>query len=366
MEVGADGRPAVRNLEVHIVSDAYLGWDIGGAHLKLAWLDAAGRIDAVRQVACPLWQGVGALSQACAEAGLDLAAPDLAHAITMTGELCDVFERREDGVRDILAFVQTKLHALARVAVYAGESGWLDSAAAGRSAPAVASANWRALADFAALSGGDAIVLDIGSTTTDILPLASGRVACRGRDDRSRLACGELVYTGVARTPVFGVCAEVPLAGVWQPLVPEYFATMADVYILLGELRPNQDLMPSADGRNKDELACATRLARALGMDLAPHELPDVRAVARYLAEVQRHSIWRALELVASRGRYTASPPRIIGAGVGRFVARQLASMLGADYVDFATLAGADAATAEAVTMAAPAVAVAKLLWMRR
>ncbi len=110
---------------------------------------------------------------------------------------------------------------------------------------AVASANWLALGAFTAELIGDGVLIDIGSTTTDIIPITNGEVRCLGRDDASRLSWEELVYTGIVRTPVISVCSSVPLRGRRQPLVAEVFATMSDVYRLLGNIserpRPHAD-----------------------------------------------------------------------------------------------------------------------------
>ena len=46
----------------------------------------------------------------------------------------------------------------------------------------------------------DALLIDVGSTTADVVPIVAGRVAATGRNDLERLQAGELVYTGVLRT----------------------------------------------------------------------------------------------------------------------------------------------------------------------
>ena len=345
----------------------FFGWDIGGAHLKVASLDPSGRLIEVRQLACPLWQGLEQLDEACATLGLAGASASAVHAITMTGELCDIFHDRASGVREILARVTAQLDARARLRVYAGTDGWLTPDAAGAATAAVASANWHALATLVAEFVRDGILLDIGSTTTDVIPIEDGEVASRGRDDATRLEFGELVYTGVARTPVMAVCRKVPIQGRWQSLAAELFATMADVHRLLGELDESHDQLTSADGRAKDTTASARRLARMLGRDLDHDATPeDMRGVAAYLAGRQRRAIEDAVAVQASRATRRAHTLPLIGAGAGSFVAAQLARGSGREYLAFETLIGADAELARAAALAAPAVAVAKLAWMTR
>lgn len=343
----------------------FFGWDIGGAHLKLASLDAEGRLLAVRQLACPLWQGLAQLERACAELGVAAMAPRAVHAITMTGELCDVFIDRASGVRAILACLRRVLGAHADLRVYAGSAGWLSPVAAGAAATAVASANWLALARWVATSAHDGLLLDIGSTTTDIILIENGEVRCRGRDDATRLACAELVYTGVVRTPVMAVCQRVPMQGAWQGLAAEYFATMADVHRLLGQLAEDHDQMPTADGGGKLAADSARRLARMLGRDFGVDaSMAEMIGVARYIATAQRRSIEDALALQASRATCDAQRLPVLGAGAGAFVAAQVAQATTRGYRACAALLGVAAGLAAQAELAAPAVAVAKLAWL--
>lgn len=349
---------------------AWFGWDIGGAHLKLASLDEEGRLLAVHQIACPLWQGLAQLEQACAILGTAAMAPQAVHAVTMTGELCDVFADRASGVRDILAGLRRVLGPRATISVYGGEQGWLSPTMAAEAAHAVASANWLALASLVARSVTQGVLLDIGSTTTDVILIENGVVCCRGRDDAARLATGELVYTGVVRTPLMAVCRQVPVQGIWQNLAAEYFATMADVYRLLGLLDEAHDQMATADGRSKDIDASARRVARMLGRDFGSDaSLADMRGVARHVARAQAREIEDAVALQASRARSAGETLAIIGAGAGAFLAVQIAQSTGRQFVAFQTLLELDETAttlAAAAALAAPAVAVAKLARLAR
>ncbi|MEX2480911.1 MAG: hydantoinase/oxoprolinase family protein [Gammaproteobacteria bacterium] len=347
------------------MSGNYFGWDIGGAHLKVARIDARGQVTAVRQIACPLWRGIHELGRACALIDFPIDAADAVHAVTMTGELCDVFSDRADGVRQIVDHFLQLISTAARVRIFGGYQGWLSpEEVCGSAVSAVASANWLALAAFTAELIGDGVLLDIGSTTTDIVPIADNEVRCEGRDDAARLGAGELVYTGAVRTPVIGVCGTVPFRGRWQPLAAEVFATTADVYRLLGEIEAHHDLMPTADGRSKDVSGSARRLARMLGLDLAVTSAEEMRRVAAYVARVQAQQIGDALELVCSRHTNPPAEPVLIGAGVGRFIVAALARAQGRHYRGFDALLGVAPQHAEAAAIAAPAVAAGKLLWM--
>src|ERR1700744_1811375 len=82
------------------------GWDVGGAHVKVSLADAGGSVLDVAQWACPLWQGLRHLEPTvelvfarCPAAQTEAAQ----HAVTMTGEMVDLFEDRAHGVRAIAA-----------------------------------------------------------------------------------------------------------------------------------------------------------------------------------------------------------------------------------------------------------------------
>ncbi len=335
----------------------YYGWDVGGAHLKFAALDAAGEVLVVRQLACPLWQGASvlrdALSLLVAEFGLQTGV----HAISMTGELCDVFATRTEGVTAILAVLETQLGGT--LWVYRA-AGWSNVRAARDQVEEVASMNWHATAAYAATLVDAGWLLDIGSTTTDLIPLRGGQCAARGFTDATRMATGELVYTGVCRTPVMAVSQRVPWRGQWRGMAAEFFANMADVYRITDELPVGADMLPSADQRPADVAHSLQRLARMLGEDAIPADYAALRECAHYLSVTQLVSIVEAMSLVASR-MPPAAGTVLIGAGVGQFLARRVALIRQLEYVDFADLAGIPRQIAAQASHCAPAIALARL-----
>lgn len=337
-----------------------LGWDLGGAHLKAARLDAEGRVEAALQLACPLWQGLEHLQQGLAAAMRSLGEGMHGHALTMTGELVDLFSDREQGVRQILDCVEQGL-AGTPVRVFAGRSGFLDLPAARRSVPDVASANWLATGELAARQLGEGLLIDVGSTTTDFVPFSGGVVTARGRDDHTRMRHGELLYTGLTRTPLMALTGQAPFDGEWLPLMAEHFATTADVYRLLGELEEAADLLPSADSGDKTQSGSERRLARMLGLDADCHNTAQWRALAAYFADCQIQTLCNNLHRLNSRPGADEGPP-LVGAGAGRNLVRRLAVLFGRDYVDFDVLLPlARPEVAAAAATCAPAVAVAWL-----
>ncbi len=335
------------------------GWDIGGAHLKCAALDAAGRLVGVWELPCRLWEGLDRLEEALAAlpGGLGLSHDTRRHALTMTGELADCFRDREEGVRALVGYLVRRL-GNHRLLVYAGRRGFIDAARAADHALDVASANWHASAGLAATHIERGVLIDIGSTTTDLVRVGGGRVQYRGYTDGERLGSEELVYTGVIRTPIMAVADRVPFAGEWQRLAAEHFATMADVYGLLGRL--GERGRETADGAGTAPEDCARRIARMLGRDLAAAPMRAWQALAGYLARAQLTTLRLALERVLSQG--PEAPVPLVGAGVGRFLVRELARQIDHPYVDFsAFLDGPDALRGQGARCA-PAAALAYLV----
>jgi probable H4MPT-linked C1 transfer pathway protein len=336
-----------------------IGWDIGGAHLKAARRED-GRIVKVAQVACPLWLGLDELRTSFAEAKLLLGSADL-NGVTMTAELCDAFASREEGVSGVAALATQEL-APAPVLFYAGPDGFVEPQAVTAHATKIASANWHASASFAGLHHKNALFVDMGSTTTDLIPVADGKVQTQGYSDASRLANGELVYAGVVRSYLMSSGLKlVPFAGRWVPLMNEWFAASGDVYRLLGTLPDDADVMQTADGREKTVEASMARLARMLGYDGPEADLASWQQLASYFAEVQLRDLTDAAHLILSRGEIDADAP-IIGAGAGRFVLKRLAERLNRRFIDFADLIEALPDVQAKACDCAPASAVAFLV----
>lgn len=335
-----------------------IGWDVGGAHLKGARIEA-GRVTAAIQVACPLWQGTDKLDIAFGEARGALGEAAL-HAVTMTGELSDIFAGRAEGVARLCELIAANLGG--KILFYGGGEGWLGAAAASAHAGAVASANWHASAAFLARSRRDALFADMGSTTTDLISVAAGKVAARGYSDAERLLSGELVYTGATRTFLMSVAQSVPFRGAWTPVMHEYFASLADVHRILGALPDDADRHPAADGRDKTIAASRARLARIIGRDAAEADAAEWRALAAFFAEAQLRRVHdAALQVLSAAGLAEDAP--VVAAGAGRFVLKHLAARLGRPFELWEASVPADAGIAAKVGDCAPAVAAGLLLW---
>ncbi len=334
-----------------------IGWDIGGAHLKAARAEQ-GRIVAVVQLPCTPHLGLAHVERAIRDAALRLG-PAARHAVTMTAELSDAFHTRAQGVRSVAAMFARESGA-SDIFYYAGARGFVPPNEVAGAAEAIASANWRASAELVARRSKEALFIDMGSTTTDIIPIRGGALAAQGADDAGRLAHGELAYTGLLRGRPGAFTPLAPVAGRWTPLVDEAFATMADVHRTLGNIPEGADLAPTVDGRSKSRDDSRARLARLVGRDADSCPAAQWDALAAFFARAQLRAIEDQIALIFSRGAVSPDAP-IVGAGIGRGVIRRWAESAGRAFRDIADFIDAAPEQRAAASDCAPAAAVALL-----
>ena len=173
-------------------------------------------------------------------------------------------------------------------------------------------------------------MVDIGSTTTDIIPLKGGQPAARGCTDPERLVSGELVYSGVIRSPICALVSRVPWRGKSCEVAQELFATTRDAWLMLGELAEEPDDIATADGRPATCEAAYDRLARSICADRSLLTRDEAKAIAQAVAEAQCRMVAAALEAVL--GSMPKGPEGIVLAGRGEFLARRALARLTPNY----------------------------------
>jgi probable H4MPT-linked C1 transfer pathway protein len=304
-----------------------IGWDIGGAHLKAVLLDMDGQVLAATQLYCPLWRGLSELEIAIDKIFQVFSADQ--HAVTMTGELADIFANRRDGVMQIAATLAAKLDG--EVRYYAGRYGFVNKDALEQHWQDIASMNWLASVQYAARKAPKALFVDIGSTTTDIALIDDANPQIKGFTDATRMQYDELVYTGVVRTPLMAMAQKISFAGQMTNVAAEYFATAADVYTLTGDLQAADNMAETADGAGKSIEACACRIARMIGRDADEAPLASWVELANAFKKVQLEHIRQALLKQMALFK-DCSELQLIGAGAGVFLAAQLANQLSLEF----------------------------------
>ncbi|HEX5181171.1 MAG TPA: hydantoinase/oxoprolinase family protein [Gemmatimonadaceae bacterium] len=327
------------------------GWDIGGVNLKIAVVED-GRVVHARtrpfEIQRTPAELVDALHAAARAAALP---PGCPHALTMTAELSQLFRTKREGV----TFVLDAFSAAFRndeISVYTVDGCFVSPDEARHTPLRAAAANWRATASVIALTWPDATLVDIGSTTTDIIPIAAGAVVAAGRTDAERLSNGELLYLGVLRTPVEAIVHEVPLGGSAAGVSAEAFALSGDVHVWNGDLLPADYDTGTSDGRPVAREFVRERLARIVCAD---RESLDDRAVDHIAAHVADAQIARTSAALARVRADTAPEAPVVAAGLGAFIAERAARRLMVSCVSLAETLGS------AASRAAPAAAVAVL-----
>lgn len=313
-----------------------LGFDVGGANIKAS--DADGQTESV---AFPMWEQADQLSETLRSIGQALCPqPDMI-AATMTAELADCFENKAAGVDFVIAAIEQAFpETPTRIWLTSGE--FAEPADARELPMLVAAGNWHALGTWAgrAVPQGPAVLVDVGSTTTDIIPLLDGFPVPQGLNDVERLLSGELVYTGSYRTPVCAVVSSVPFRNKQCPIAAEVFATMADVLLITGIHSEKADNCDTADGRPLTRQHSLNRLAHMICCDRTEVSEEDLVTIAAYIANQQCQSICGSLREVllslkiasqhAESQQDGRGEPVIIFSGSGAAVAQEAADLLGA------------------------------------
>jgi probable H4MPT-linked C1 transfer pathway protein len=298
-----------------------LGFDIGGANIKAAMAD--GR---TRSVPFPLWKQPERLAAALSELVAEYADCESV-AVTMTGELADCFVTRAEGVQRIAAAVHDAVgRRPVRFWTTAGRFVGPDQVA--DDPLEIAAANWHALATWVGrqLPPDPALLIDIGTTTTDLIPLADGRPVAIGLTDRGRLTARELVYTGVRRTPLCAVSDHVRWDDATVPVAAELFATMHDVFLLLGDVPEDPADGDTANGRPATIAAAHDRIARMVCSDRDDVSLDRARQFAQQFADGQQATILEAVRTVIDR--QPSPPATVVVSGSGEFLARRVVAAL--------------------------------------
>ena len=271
-----------------------IGIDVGGANLKV--VDDEG----IHVHYCPLWEGAP-LPELL---NRYVTRPDDPAAVVMSGELADCFENKREGI----SFIVNAVRAAFPAARFYGTDGQFHD----RAVPQLAAANWLASADYLRADYPDAVLLDIGSTTADVIPLMCFE-SMKGLSDLLRLQAGYLIYTGMLRGNIATLLQTVTLDGVETPLSSEYFAISADAHLVLGHITPAQYSCDTPDKKEKTLTAALRRLARVVCAD--PEEIgPDgAYRIAAQFWEKQRDLICDQVRRVAAQ----SAARQIIVGGIG-------------------------------------------------
>ena len=264
--------------------------------------------------------------------------------VTMTAELADAYRTKREGVNHILTQVEQTFPTTPKLVLDVETK--LRTLQEARAEPLkVASANWAATGWMISLLKENCVIVDVGTTTTSIIPIVKGAISAEGKNDLEKLINGELVYTGSLRTNVAATVNTIPVNGCIARVSSELFAQSADVHLILGNIAEKEYTVATADSRDKTRNAALDRLARVVCADTEMLSEKQIVGIAQYVYERQVEQITEALAKVYNRLNNNGAIPAVV-TGIGRnFLARKAALQLGVtEVIDFAELTNDDAA----------------------
>jgi probable H4MPT-linked C1 transfer pathway protein len=339
-----------------------LGLDIGGANTKAAFMKTQdATIQELRTLLeyFPIWKkGKEQLPKVLEKLrkGLVNSALD-GVGVTITAELSDAYMIKKEGINHVLDSIK-EVFGDVPTFVLDVEANLLPVKDARKKSFKVASANWAATGWMISQLINNCIIVDVGSTTTSIIPVIKGKIAADGRTDLQKLQNGELVYSGSLRTNVAAIVNGIPVRGRVARVSSELFAQSGDVHLILGNIRDEEYTAETCDGRGKTRREAMARLARVVCADtdmLTEHEIVDM---AKFVYDRQVEQISGGLEQVYERIKPSIQDKRVVVTGLGRnFLARKAAENAGfKDIIDMKEQLGAEAA------VVSPSVGVALML----
>ncbi len=305
-----------------------MGIDIGGANIKTVIISSERGNREVLNVLreyFPLWK--------LGKEGLEKKIQELSQrfhdidkiCVCMTAELCDIYSTKSEGVRHVADSIVKYFKHVNCIKFVTCNMDLVDYDYVIENPLEVAAANWAASAWLISKLFDTCIFADIGSTTTTIITIHEHRPIICGRNDPEKLRCGELVYIGTLRTPVTDIVRYLPYRGYRAEICREYFATMADVNLLLGHISEDEYYVETADHRGKSIIESATRLSRVLCASL---ELMNINETIEIARQIYDEAIGRIVEaLILNRSRLISiigdiSNIPLVTAGIGEFMLR--------------------------------------------
>jgi probable H4MPT-linked C1 transfer pathway protein len=319
-----------------------IGWDIGGANTKAAFLRVEnGDVKDLRTAIeyFPVWKDPAKLSEVLSrlKERVSGAAEVDGVGLTMTAELSDAYQTKREGVTHVLSCASQVFAGLPVFVLDVDAT--LRSIGNVKSEPlSVAAANWAATGWMVARAVKTCVIVDVGSTSTSIIPVIDGRVSAIGRTDLEKLMVGELVYTGSLRTNVAAIVSSVPLRGGVARVASELFAQSADAHLVLGNIREEEYTTETSDGRGKTRGEALARLARVVCSDTEMLTEEEIVQIAKYVYDRQIEQVAEGLSQVYSRvlslSKLSKETVPVVVTGVGKdFLARVAARKVGVDEI---------------------------------
>ena len=303
---------------------SYSGLDIGGANIKV--YDGEAKI-----FYFPMWKKWRELEDFLR--GLDITGKV---GIVLTAELADCFKSKAEGVRYIADIAKRVFDDVCFIDIDGNLKREIDVP------ERFAANNWIASVKFLAEQFESFIFVDMGSTTTDIIPVKDKDILA-SKTDFERLKRRELLYFGMLRTPSFYLIKD--------NCSSEFFSIVADAMRIVGLIDEDAYICETPDGRGKGIHECMQRLARQFCADVSEVGEEFVINQAEKIVQEMVDRVADALkEKRASYGIDLA-----IGCGIGEEIIRRACKKAKLEYLSLEEKFGE-------VSHIFPAFAIAKIL----
>ena len=329
-----------------------IGIDIGGAHLKVVGLNNNDEVIYVKYSSCKIWENIENLDKEFEQIN-QITGRSALCAITMTAELCDNFTSRQKGAEKLI-----KKCELLKIDKYF----YINSSKIFSKNPKfseLVSMNWHSVGRYLEKKIKSCVAIDFGSTSTDILCIKNHKLLNKFFDDYSRLNNNELIYTGLTRTPLFGVSNSIKINKTEMNIIPEYFSDMSDIYRILQKIDSSYDIDKTADGRSKSLHNSLKRVSRSFGFDYKKESLSTLLEISNQLKEIQLTKIFAIY--LKNIQKYSLTNEPIILSGIGQNILSDFLSKKGIHTIKFQDFLKKSKLNSQA-SFHAPALSIALLL----
>lgn len=294
-----------------------IGWDIGGANTKICVFDSNYNIIDTYSENLKIWENFSNLRSLFTKVYNKYETYEVSNFITITAESCDNFLERNDGILKIIELC--KNHMLGKNFYFSNDGNYIDYSAALLKPNKLFSTNWMLSLNFLNLSRDIDVLIDIGSTTTDII--YKNMSVKDNVSDYQRLCNNTLVYVGVVRTPLSMLIDSVNYRNNLSPLINEVYATTGDIFNITKDIDFTNSHYRGADGKSFTRENSLIRLGRNIGFDYNPN---DEKYLVEISKKIKREIIKKIFSCLTNRLDIKLNNSIISSVGEGNFLVKEL------------------------------------------
>ncbi len=280
----------------------FMGLDIGGANTDCIIIEVDDEFNILStkkyKQYLPFWKDYDKLPECLMKLSENDRDIDVI-CVSITAELADCYLTKKEGVLDISQKVVNTFKD--KIIKFVTFEGLKDYKYVKENPLSAAAANWIGTVNTIKYIKNDCIFMDMGTTTTDIIPIKNRKEITTGYSDTERLGSGELVYTGLLRTNLACIVNEVPINNIPTKVSSELFTITADIHRILGHITEDEYTCDTPDGKAKDIISCKSRLSRLVCADIETLSDEQLEQMACYIYEKQVDQVTEALKKVVKK-----------------------------------------------------------------